>query len=232
MLLDQNGDERVSFEEMKQLIDVKRHPDVLHKERTAPQVPLQQLLLGGRIYCRARVTGRVCARSRRFGPSLGESAPALGPQFQANPIPHSPLLSTPMQPPMPPPPPPAPPRPHCRASVGETSSTPQCLGPTAGPWWKNHFYCVRVAQLSHSSQVLLLPVGAPPMLVPACYAQSLSQDGEIWRVLTTTDVGSVKQGQGFRFAKRYPSVVRRMPSCLRYSPPVCSMQWVCSGCGA
>jgi len=45
MLLDQNGDERVSFEEMKQLIDVKRHPDVLHKERTAPQV-LQEFISG------------------------------------------------------------------------------------------------------------------------------------------------------------------------------------------
>ena len=39
--------------------------------------------------------------------------------------------------------------------------------------------CVRVGQLSRYSQVLLLPLGVPPMPALACSTQSLAQDSEI-----------------------------------------------------
>ena len=55
---------------------------------------------------------------------------------------------------------------------------------------------MRVRQFSQSSQVLLLPLGIPLLLVPACSTQSLSQDSKVWRVLATTDVGNVTQGHG------------------------------------
>ena len=51
-------------------------------------------------------------------------------------------------------------------------------------------------QLSLCSQVLLLPLGIPPMPAPARTTQSLTQDSEIWTALTTADVGNVIQGQG------------------------------------
>ena len=54
---------------------------------------------------------------------------------------------------------------------------------------------MRVGQLSRYSQVLLLPLGAPRMPVLACPIRRLSQDSEVWRVLTT-DVGNVTEGQG------------------------------------
>ena len=41
------------------------------------------------------------------------------------------------------------------------------------------------------SQLLLLPLGVPPMPVPACSTQKSFQDREVWRVLTTTGVGNV-----------------------------------------
>ena len=56
---------------------------------------------------------------------------------------------------------------------------------------KHYFYCVSVGQLSLCSQLPLLPLSIPPMLTPACSKQSLSQDREVWRVLTTTDVENV-----------------------------------------
>ena len=65
------------------------------------------------------------------------------------------------------------------------------LTPTAE---EKYFYQVRVPQLSLCSQVLPLPLGAPPsMLAAACCTQSLSG---VWRVLITTDVGNITQGQG------------------------------------
>ena len=67
----------------------------------------------------------------------------------------------------------------------------------------NYCYCVRVRQLFHYSQLLLLPMGVPPMLAPACSTQRLSQDCEVWRVLTTTQVGNVTQGHGFQITKCY-----------------------------
>ena len=45
-------------------------------------------------------------------------------------------------------------------------------------------------------QVLLLRLGVRPMWALACSTQSLSQDGGLCRVLTTTNVGNVTQGQG------------------------------------
>ena len=44
------------------------------------------------------------------------------------------------------------------------------------------------------SQMLLLPLGVPPMPVPACL--TCCHDTEVCRVLTTTDVRNVSQGQG------------------------------------
>ena len=38
--------------------------------------------------------------------------------------------------------------------------------------------------------------GAPTMLTPAWFGKSLSQDHEVWRVLTTTNVGNVTRRQG------------------------------------
>ena len=62
------------------------------------------------------------------------------------------------------------------------------------PTGEKNLYSVRVGQLSHYSQVLLLPLGVPPTL--ARPTQSLSQSCGVWRVLTTTDVGNLTQGQG------------------------------------
>ena len=39
-------------------------------------------------------------------------------------------------------------------------------------------------------------------LAPACSTQSLSQDGEVWRVLTTADVGNVTQRGGYSATAR------------------------------
>ena len=61
---------------------------------------------------------------------------------------------------------------------------------------ESHLYEVRVGHLSRYSQLLLLPVGVPPMPAPARSTQSLSQGCGVWRVLTTTDKGNVTQGQG------------------------------------
>ena len=69
-------------------------------------------------------------------------------------------------------------------------------------WW------VRVRQLSHCSQMLLLPLGILPLPAPACVTFSQSQDHEIWRVLfLTRDVGNARQGQESRISRRYRSVV-------------------------
>ena len=54
--------------------------------------------------------------------------------------------------------------------------------------WGKLFSTVRVGQVL-CSQVLLLPLGVPSMPVPACLTQSLSQDSENRRVLTSTGVG-------------------------------------------
>ena len=58
--------------------------------------------------------------------------------------------------------------------------------------------------MSLCSQVLLLPLGVPMPLL-ACFTPKYFQDSQIWRVLTTTDVGNGTQGQGFRNTKSYPS---------------------------
>ena len=50
---------------------------------------------------------------------------------------------------------------------------------------------MRVEQLSYYSQVLLLLLGVLPMRVPACSTHTLSQDSDLWRLFTTTGVGSV-----------------------------------------
>ena len=42
------------------------------------------------------------------------------------------------------------------------------------------------------------------MPVPACFTQSLSESNGVWRVLTTTDVGNVSQGQVIPITKCYP----------------------------
>ena len=54
----------------------------------------------------------------------------------------------------------------------------------------------RVGHFSCYSQTLMLPLGVPPMLALACSTQNLSQDRQVWRVLTATDVGNVTPGQG------------------------------------
>ena len=60
-----------------------------------------------------------------------------------------------------------------------------------------HFPQVRVGRLSLCSTVLPVPLSVTPMPAPACFAQSLSHDCEIWRVLpTTSDVGNATQGPG------------------------------------
>ena len=51
-----------------------------------------------------------------------------------------------------------------------------------------------VSHFVHSSaltcSLLVLPLGVPPMPAPACFTQCVSQDSEVWMVLTT-DVGNV-----------------------------------------
>ena len=44
--------------------------------------------------------------------------------------------------------------------------------------------------------MLHLPLGVCPMRSPACLTCSHSHESEVWRVLTTTDVENVTQGQG------------------------------------
>ena len=73
--------------------------------------------------------------------------------------------------------------------VGSPLGKPQQLG-------KNHLYYVRVGRVSLCSQVLLLPLGVPPMAALASSTQNPSQDSGIWRVLTITNMGNVTQGQG------------------------------------
>ena len=55
------------------------------------------------------------------------------------------------------------------------------------PYWS-----VRKRLLINCSQVLLLPLGVPPMLVLAYFTFSHSHDGKLCRMLSTT----VTQGQG------------------------------------
>ena len=62
---------------------------------------------------------------------------------------------------------------------------------------EKHVYNVRVGPLSLCSQALPLPLGVPPMPALACFDNSLSQDSEVQRVYTRTDVGNV----GVRVAK-------------------------------
>ena len=50
-------------------------------------------------------------------------------------------------------------------------------------------------KVSLYSQVLLLPIGVPPMAAPAMLHLQ-SHDREVWRALTTTDVGNVTQARG------------------------------------
>ena len=57
------------------------------------------------------------------------------------------------------------------------------------------------------SHVLLLPLGVSPMLTPPYFIFSHSHGNEICRVLTTTDVGDVTQGQGFCITKHYHGTV-------------------------
>ena len=54
------------------------------------------------------------------------------------------------------------------------------------PWGESCLYCMRVGQVPRYSQVLLLPLGIPPMPALACFTQTLPQESEVWRVLTTT----------------------------------------------
>ena len=53
----------------------------------------------------------------------------------------------------------------------------------------NAFEQVRVEKLSLCPEVLLVPLGVPPTPAPACFTLSCSQDSEMRRVPTTTDVG-------------------------------------------
>ena len=81
----------------------------------------------------------------------------------------------------------------------------------------------------------------PPMPAPARSAQSLSGHHRVWSLLTTSNVGNIKQGQGFQITKCYPLVVRSMSrhfaTCLRNSQweflllrPCCGAQAVrCRG---
>ena len=66
--------------------------------------------------------------------------------------------------------------------------TSNCLSQAAG----ENILSARVGQLSLFSQIMLLPPGVPPMPALACFKSSYS---EVWRVLTTTNVGNVTQGQ-------------------------------------
>ena len=56
-----------------------------------------------------------------------------------------------------------------------------------------YFYCVRVGQCCRYLQMLLLPLGIPPIPLPACSTQNWSHS-ELWRVLATTNMGNVTQG--------------------------------------
>ena len=53
-----------------------------------------------------------------------------------------------------------------------------------------------MGQLSCYSQVLLLPLDVSPVPAMACFAQSISQDDEVQRVPTTTDVGMYHRARG------------------------------------
>ena len=61
-----------------------------------------------------------------------------------------------------------------------------------------------------SQMLLLLCLGVARMPALACFTISHSHDSEVWRVLATSDVGNVAQGQGFWITKCYPSMVRSM----------------------
>ena len=68
---------------------------------------------------------------------------------------------------------------------------------------------------NESGTVVPLPTSAAcaprrPSHATASLLQSLSQDSRVWRAVTTTVVGLVPQGQGYRVTKGYPSEVRSM----------------------
>ena len=94
----------------------------------------------------------------------------------------------------------------------------------------NGFYCVKVGHLSRYSHVLLLPIGVPPMLAPAYSTQSVAQDNEVWRVLTTTDVGNLIHSQRFPDHQVLPisgeQHVRAFCQLFRRFHHQCSVQWV------
>ena len=75
---------------------------------------------------------------------------------------------------------------------------------------ETYFKSAKKGRPSLCSQALQ-PLGVPPLQGGAGTAsdavQSLSQDGEISRVLSIIDVGNATQGHGFRVAKCCPSVV-------------------------
>ena len=53
-----------------------------------------------------------------------------------------------------------------------------------------------------------LHLGVPPSQAPVHFTFSHSHDSEVWRVLTTADIGKVPHGQGIQITKCYISVVR------------------------
>ena len=70
--------------------------------------------------------------------------------------------------------------------------------------------------MSLCSQGRLLPHGAPPMPMLACFTWSPSEDTGVCRVLTTTNVGH--GARGLRITKCYPlvvhSILRHFARCL------------------
>ena len=65
--------------------------------------------------------------------------------------------------------------------------------------------------MSHYSQLLLLPVGIPPMPVPKCSTQNLAHFTGVESVLNTTKMKNVTQGWQIQIIiKCYPLVVHTM----------------------
>ena len=63
-----------------------------------------------------------------------------------------------------------------------------------------------------------------PLLTSAASAPWHPSHADAGILLTTTDVGNVTQGQGFRITKCYPSVVRILPVVAGINHPH-SMHW-------
>ena len=99
-----------------------------------------------------------------------------------------------------------------------------CLSQATGG---KYFGSVTMGQSSLCSRVLLLPLDAPPTPAPGCFRLSHSQDSDVGRVLTTTDVGvcvcgggggGVRLGTVGLSGQGAPHSIRRSASARTWSP--------------